>query len=84
MGSAVNIGLSVLTSIIGVICLGSGIIGYLVKRTMIYDRILMFGAAFLLIKPGLMTDVVGLLCVALTIFIQLRKSDGPVADKVPV
>jgi len=84
MGSAVNIGLSILTSIIGVICLGAGIIGYLVKRTMIYDRILMFGAAFLLIKPGLITDVVGLLCVALTIFIQLRKSDSPVPDKVPV
>jgi TRAP-type uncharacterized transport system fused permease subunit len=83
MGSAVNIGLSILTSIIGVICLGAGIIGYLVKRTMIYDRILMFGAAFLLIKPGLITDVVGLLCVAITIFIQLRKPEGPMLDKAP-
>jgi TRAP transporter 4TM/12TM fusion protein len=83
MGSPANIGLSILTSIIGVICLGAGIIGFLMKRTRIYDRILMFAAAFFLIKPGLITDIVGLLCVAIIIFVQLRRPEATALEKAP-
>ncbi|MCJ7593469.1 MAG: FxsA family protein, partial [Desulfobacterales bacterium] len=78
MGSALNISLALFTSIIGVICLGAGIIGYLIKETRIYDRLLLFAAAFLLIKPGLVTDVLGLLCVGTVAFIQFRKTKAAV------
>ncbi len=72
MGSAVNIGLGIFTSIIGVICLGAGIIGYFFKRANTLERIILFAAAFLLIKPGWMTDIIGLLCVGIVVFSQVR------------
>ena len=74
MGSVMNILFSILTSMIGVICLGAGIIGYVLKKTPAHERFLLFAAALLLIKPGLITDMAGLLCVIVTIFLQLRKT----------
>jgi len=80
MGSAVSVSSAVVTSVIGVICLGSGIIGYLIKKTSLYERVFLFSAAFLLIKPGLMTDVIGLGCVGMTLYLQLRKSAHSMPD----
>lgn len=74
MGSIPHIILAVLTSLIGIVCLGAGIIGYLLKETPFYERILLLAAALFLIKPGVLTDLIGLLCVGLTIYLQLRKS----------
>ena len=74
MGSALNILLSIFTSVIGVVCLGAGIIGHFVKQTNLYERIFLLAAAFLLIKPGLMTDLLGLGCVGFTLYLQLRKA----------
>nr|NIO06924.1 DUF3394 domain-containing protein [Deltaproteobacteria bacterium] len=75
MGSVPNIMLAVITSLIGIVCLGAGIIGYLLRETRFYERIfLLMMAALLLIKPGLITDLTGLVCVGLTFFLQLRKS----------
>jgi len=72
MGAAINVSTAVVTSVIGVICLGSGIIGYLITEVRYYERILLLLAAFLLIKPGLATDLIGLLCVVWVIILQLR------------
>jgi TRAP transporter 4TM/12TM fusion protein len=80
MGSVPNIILAVITSLIGIVCLGAGIIGYLLRETRFYERIFLLGAAFLLIKPGLMTDLLGLLCVVATIYLQLRKSPRLMPD----
>ena len=78
MGSVFDIAISIFTSIIGVICLGSGIIGYLLKETRLYERILLFAAAFLLINPGWTTDLIGFLCVGITVAVQLKKRAHPV------
>ena len=81
MGSVINTIFSILTSIIGVICLGAGIIGYFLRKTSIPERILLFAAALLLIKPGLITDIAGLLCVMVTVFLQLRKTAPLLPDE---
>jgi TRAP transporter 4TM/12TM fusion protein len=76
MGSAGNIIFSVFTSIIGVICLGSAIIGYLRRSTNLGERLLLFGAALLLIKPGWITDFLGLACVIIVLVLQFRALKG--------
>ena len=81
MGSVVNILFSVLTSIIGVICLGAGIIGYVLKKTSAPERILLFAAALLLIKPGVLTDIGGFLCVLVTLVLQVKKKAPAVTDQ---
>ena len=72
MGSVLNISLAIFTSLVGVICLGAGIIGYLRHKTSLPERVLLFGAAFLLIKPGLMTDLIGILCAGTVLLMQLK------------
>jgi TRAP transporter 4TM/12TM fusion protein len=73
MGSVTNILFSVLTSMIGVICLGAAIIGYVLKRTPAHERLLLFAAALLLIKPGVLTDIGGFLCVLVAVVLQVKK-----------
>jgi len=72
MGSALSIIPAIFTSLIGIVCLGAGIIGYLFRKTSLQERTLLLAAAFLLIKPGLMTDLIGLLCAVLVVILQLR------------
>ena len=80
MGSLTNILFSVFTSIIGVICLGAAIIGYVIKKTSTHERLLLFAAALLLIKPGVLTDIGGFLCVFVAIVLQVKKKAPAVTD----
>jgi TRAP-type uncharacterized transport system fused permease subunit len=73
MGSVINISFAVLTAAIGVICLGIGIIGYFLEKTNPVERLIFLGAALLLIKAGLITDITGLICVLAVIFSQVKK-----------
>ncbi|MBI5167069.1 MAG: FxsA family protein [candidate division NC10 bacterium] len=43
----------------GVISLAAGAMGYFIKRAGLLERLLLISAAFLLIKPGFLTDVLG-------------------------
>jgi TRAP transporter 4TM/12TM fusion protein len=65
--------LSFVTGSIGVICLGAAVIGYFASDTKIEERLLLFAASFLLIKPGWITDLLGLVCLAVTLILQLRR-----------
>jgi TRAP transporter 4TM/12TM fusion protein len=72
MGDPLDIGIAIFTACIGIVCLAAGIIGYLFKKTNILERAFLLVAAFLLIKPGLITDIFGLLCVGFVLILQLR------------
>jgi TRAP transporter 4TM/12TM fusion protein len=72
MGDPLDIGIATFTACIGIVCLAAGIIGYLFKKTNILERTFLLAAAFLLIKPGLITDIFGLLCVGFVLILQLR------------
>ncbi|HBT79096.1 MAG TPA: C4-dicarboxylate ABC transporter, partial [Selenomonas sp.] len=62
-----------LTAIIGMIALSSALIGYLADNCHLPERIILIVGGLLLIKPGLMTDVVGLVLFLGILFIQLRR-----------
>lgn len=47
------------TAAIGTVCLAAGLFGYLVNAARIWERVLLVGAALLLIKPGFVTDLTG-------------------------
>ena len=63
---------------IGVIFLAAGLFGYLLRPASMWQRALLVGAALLLIKPGWLTDLVGLGLVTVVIASQLaqRKAEG--------
>jgi TRAP transporter 4TM/12TM fusion protein len=62
-----------LTSVIGVFLLASSIQGYLLCKANWIERIVLFGSALLLIKPGLVTDLIGLGGLLLVLFLQLLR-----------
>ena len=58
------------TALIGVGCLASSLHGYLIRRSMAWERVLLFAAALILIKPGWESDLGGLALLAATLMSQ--------------
>lgn len=56
---------SVVSASIGVICLAASLFGWLVGYALMWHRALLFVAALALIKPGLYTDLFGLIVLAI-------------------
>ena len=69
-GELQDILLSAITAFIGVYALACGIQGYMLRPTRIHERILLFVAALALIKPGWMSDLVGLAILVSLLFLQ--------------
>ena len=65
--------LSLFTAIVGMIALSSSLIGYLAAPLKFFERILLAGGGLMLIKPGLMTDLVGVSIFAVILILQLKK-----------
>jgi TRAP-type uncharacterized transport system fused permease subunit len=62
---------SVFTASVGVICLAASLFGWLFTLATGWHRVLLFIAALCLIKPGLITDSVGLALLAVVSAAQL-------------
>ncbi|MDR7412874.1 MAG: TRAP transporter fused permease subunit [Armatimonadota bacterium] len=61
---------AVVTGTIGTLCLGGAVVGYLLRPADRLERLLLFGAALLLIKPGLLTDTAGFGLLAAVVALQ--------------
>jgi TRAP transporter 4TM/12TM fusion protein len=61
---------SVVSASLGVILLSAGLVGWFLKEARPIERVLLVGAAFLLIKPGLYTDLAGLVLALLVAGMQ--------------
>jgi TRAP-type uncharacterized transport system fused permease subunit len=59
IGSWDRIVLTTVTAIIGVTALAASLNGHLLRPARLWERLLLFGAALVLIKPGLTTDLIG-------------------------
>ena len=68
---------SFISATVGVICLAAGLHGYFLREVTLWERLFLLTAALLLIKPGYITDAIGLVLLALVLFSQmvLRKSE---------
>jgi TRAP transporter 4TM/12TM fusion protein len=84
IGDWTQVVLTVITATIGVTCLAAALHSYFffgVAR--IWERTLLLGAAFVLIKPGLVTDIIGGSLVVLTILSQLYLKPARTAATTP-
>ena len=61
---------SCISAIVGVICLAGSLQGHLLREARVWERIAPFGAAIALIKPGLVTDAIGLGLLAVVLVAQ--------------
>lgn len=62
----------IVSAVIGIVCLAGAVEGYLIDHCKAHERLLLGIAALSLLKPGLITDAIGL--VALGIVYMLQKS----------
>jgi TRAP-type uncharacterized transport system fused permease subunit len=62
------------TATLGVILLSAGLFGYLLRPATMWQRAILVAAALLLIKPGWVTDLAGLLLAASVAAVQLVSS----------
>ena len=62
-----NVAWSVLTAILGVICLASSLHGYLLLPINVYFRSILFCSAIALMRPGIESDLAGLLMLGLSL-----------------
>ncbi len=69
-GSLEDILLAATTGIMGVFALSCGLQGFMFRRTKIYEQIMCFVSAIALIKPGWMTDLIGVTLLGSVMFLQ--------------
>lgn len=72
----------ILTSLAGVLALGSAAGGYLLDRTKPFERILLAISAILLVTPNIVTDIPGVIILAAVLYIQLMRQKGQQPNSV--
>jgi TRAP-type uncharacterized transport system fused permease subunit len=73
MGHVSDAILSGITSVIGATALAAGVVGHMRRPLGALERIAAIAAALLLIKPGWITDLVGVVIVVILLFLQWKK-----------
>jgi TRAP-type uncharacterized transport system fused permease subunit len=84
IGNWTDILQSFISASIGTICLAAGLFGYLFRTARIWERAFLLGAAVMLIKPGLITDLIGAGLVLTVLISQLvirRLEPHPVLER---
>jgi len=71
-GSLVNVLLSSVTAILGVIALAAGVQGFYLGRLNMPERVLFVATAIALIKPGILSDVIGIVVLGGIYLLQRR------------
>jgi TRAP transporter 4TM/12TM fusion protein len=61
---------STVSAIIGIMCLAAGLQGYLLRVARPWERIVLVVAALLLIKPGYISDAIGVVLLAVVLLVQ--------------
>jgi TRAP transporter 4TM/12TM fusion protein len=67
---------SSVAAVIGVMCLAAGLQGYMLREALWWERILLVTAAILLIKPGYISDAIGLTLLAFVFVVQKLSVDA--------
>ena len=81
IGDPGTIALATATATVGVMCLASSLYGYLLAPLALWQRLALAAAAFLLLKPGIVTDAIGLGLLGLVALLQWTVSRRAAAGR---
>ncbi|HWP49461.1 MAG TPA: TRAP transporter permease [Candidatus Limnocylindrales bacterium] len=76
IGSWKEILTALMTAMLGVFCLATGLQGWFLKKTTFWERSFLIAAALLLIKPGIKTDLTGLILLGVVYGLQRLRPEG--------
>jgi TRAP transporter 4TM/12TM fusion protein len=77
IGDWTTVATSFVSACVGVICLAASLQGSLVRHARPWERVALFVAALCLIKPGLVTDAIGLVLLAIVLVVQNMRPPDP-------
>jgi len=83
IGSPTMVLSSLITAVVGVVMLAGGMIGWFLRETNIMERIMLLGGSIALIKPGIYTDLIGLILLAVVIASQKFRKKREVSVLMP-
>ena len=72
---------AILTGTVGVVALAAGLEGYFIRNAVWFERLLFLAAAFLLIDPNPLTDVIGAGILAVGLLSQKLRNGAPATGK---
>ena len=72
-GSTIQVIISIITAIIGVITLAAGVIGWLMTSATIIERIVLIAGGLLTMYPGAISDVFGIMLIVLVFAMQRKR-----------
>ncbi|WP_249872640.1 TRAP transporter permease [Oceanobacillus saliphilus] len=73
--TVVNLIISLVTAILGMTAVSSSVMGFFIRNSYIWERMLLFIAGIMLIIPNLITSSAGLLVMAVIWYIQRQRKD---------
>ena len=73
MGSVSDAILATITAVIGAASLSAGVVGHMKRHLSALERVAAMVAAFLLIKPGWITDLIGVVIVVILLLLQRKQ-----------
>jgi TRAP-type uncharacterized transport system fused permease subunit len=73
-GAALDIIVTVLFSIIGVVAIAMAIVGYIKTDTTLVEKILLIACGILMIFQGTLTDAIGIIIFVGLIFVSTKKA----------
>lgn len=74
IGNTLNIIVAVITALVGVIALGGSLNGFLLTELSLFERSLLFISSLCMIKPGLVTDIIGIVLIIIVLISQKLRS----------
>lgn len=77
--TALKLLLAITTALVGMIGVSSAVIGFFIRTSRVWERIVLFGAGLLLIIPEIQSSLIGLAIIILVWFIQKKRppEEGP-------
>jgi TRAP transporter 4TM/12TM fusion protein len=74
MGQTGEAVLASVTAVIGAGCLAAAVVGHIRTSLSWFERVMVLAAAFLLIKPGLTTDIIGVVLLVAAVLMSARRA----------
>ncbi|EGL82196.1 TRAP transporter, 4TM/12TM fusion protein [Caldalkalibacillus thermarum TA2.A1] len=79
-----SLAIAVITALLGMIGISSSVMGFFIRHSRVWERIVLFAGGLLLISPNKLVDLAGLALLALIWFIQKQRPDDSDFQHQPV
>lgn len=77
-GTMLDLFMTTLTALIGMVALSSALIGYLADNCSLLERLVLIAGGLMMIKPGFTTDIAGFALFAVILVLQLKRRKSTV------